>query len=100
MTDTSDKPDSDIAVGSESCMEFPCQFPIKAMGRDAGQVEKALVEAVARHAPDSPRDNITRRESRTGKYNAITITITADSREQLDRIYQDLTDSDDITMAL
>ena len=94
------KPDDEIPVGEESCMTFPCEFPIKAMGRDAELVERTLVDTVRKHAPDSPRDRISRRESRTGKYNAVTITITADSKEQLDRIYRDLTDSEHITMAL
>ena len=94
------KPNDDIPIGEESCMAFPCQFPIKAMGKDARLVERTLVDAVQKHAPDSPRDQISRRESRTGKYNAVTITITADNREQLDRIYQDLSDSEHITMAL
>ncbi len=92
--------DQEIPVGTESCIEFPCQFPIKAMGKDPERVEKALLDAIERHAPESPRDDISRRASRTGKYSAVTVTITATSREQLDNIYQALTDSDDVTMAL
>ena len=94
------KSTDEIPVGEESCMTFPCQFPIKAMGKDAELVERTLVDAVQKHAPDSPRDQISRRESRTGKYNAVTITITADNKEQLDKIYRDLSDSEHITMAL
>ncbi len=100
MTDERHQTRQRAPAGTESCMEFPCQFPIKAMGRDAERVEKALLDAVERHAPDTPRDEITRRASRTGKFSSITITITADSKEQLDNIYRDLTDSDDVTMAL
>jgi putative lipoic acid-binding regulatory protein len=84
----------------ESCIEFPCEFPIKVMGKDSGQMQKVVTDAVARHAPDSPRDRITQRESRTGKYIALTITITATSKAQLDNIYQELTASEHITMAL
>ncbi len=98
MSDTNDKPIT--ADEQQSCIEFPCEFPIKAMGTDRALVEKTLLDAVERHAPDSPRDNIERRDSRTGKYIAVTITITASSKQQLDSIYQELTDSEHITMAL
>jgi putative lipoic acid-binding regulatory protein len=38
--------------------------------------------------------------SREGKFLALTYTITAESRAQLDRIYQDLTDSGVVLVAL
>lgn len=85
---------------SESCIEFPCDFPIKVMGKDADQMQGVLKEAVARHAPESPHDNLSRRESKTGKYIALTITIRATSKAQLDNIYRELTESEHITMAL
>ena len=85
---------------NESCIEFPCDFPIKVMGKDVEQMQGVLKEAVARHAPESPHDNISQRESKTGKYIALTITIHATSKAQLDKIYQELTDSEHITMAL
>jgi hypothetical protein len=38
--------------------------------------------------------------SATGKYTSVTVLITASSRVQLDRIYQELTDCEDVIMAL
>lgn len=99
MTDANDTNPTETNE-QQSCIDFPCEFPIKAMGTDGELVEKTLLDAVERHAPDSPRDNIERRDSRTGKYKAVTVTITADNKEQLDNIYQELTDSEHITMAL
>ena len=97
---TSDNETANTTEEQASGIEFPCEFPIKAMGTDRAQVEKTLLDAVERHAPESPRDNISRRDSRTGKYIAITITITATSKTQLDNFYQELTASEHITMAL
>jgi putative lipoic acid-binding regulatory protein len=84
----------------ESCMEFPCQFPIKAMGVASEGLPLLVFEIVKRHAPDTDHDALTQRASKNGKYVSITVTIEATSRAQLDAIYQDLTASDQIMMAL
>lgn len=85
---------------AEQCMTFPCEFPIKAMGSDADKVEQTLRDAVARHCPESSEADASRRESKNGKLTSVTMTVTAQNRKQLDNIYQDLTDSEHITMAL
>ena len=84
----------------ESYLEFPCQFPIKAMGLATEGLHLHVLEIVKRHAPDTGHDALTRRASKNGKYVSVTITIEATSREQLDAIYQDLTASEQIMMAL
>jgi len=83
-----------------SLLEFPCQFAIKAMGKTSPELDSLVVEIVRRHAPDIHDGAVSSRPSKGGNYTAVTIIITASSRQQLDAIYQDLTDSPHIMVAL
>ena len=78
----------------EELLQFPCDFPIKIMGRDEDQLHITISEIISRHAPDTPSENIKRRLSSKGNYVSVTVTINATSRDQLDSIYRDLTASE------
>lgn len=84
----------------ESLLEFPCRFPIKMMGRDGEQFRRVAISLVEQHVGPIPDDAITMSPSRNGTFLSITVTITAESREQLDRIYGALTDHEEILVAL
>lgn len=71
-------------------LTFPCEFPIKAMGRSDAALPGIVVEIVQRHAPALTAESVTTSESSGGRYVSVTATITADSRDQLDAIYADL----------
>jgi putative lipoic acid-binding regulatory protein len=85
---------------SETLFEFPCEFPIKAMGAGSPGFEALVVGIVRRHAPNLREGAVVSRSSKGGKYLSVTVTIQAESREQLDAIYQDLTACPDVLMAL
>ena len=85
---------------TDTLLEFPCQFPIKAMGKSREDFDAIVVEIVRRHVSDIREGAVTSRPSRAGTYTAVTVVIEASSREQLDAIYQGLTDSPDVLMAL
>ena len=80
--------------------DFPCDFPIKVMGRDSQSFRTLTLAIVERHAGAVPADRISERASRRGKFLALTYTIRAQSRAQLDRIYQELTASGVVLVAL
>ena len=84
----------------ETLFEFPSEFPIKVMGHANDTFEIEVVTLIRKHIPDLPENAVTRRESAKSNYAALTITITATSREQLDKIYEDLTASEHVIMAL
>ena len=84
----------------ETLLEFPCEFPIKAMGLTCDSLEISVIEIVNRHVENLPEGSLKMTPSRTGKYTSITITITAHSKDQLDAIYIDLTACEHVTMAL
>lgn len=81
-------------------IEFPCVFPIKVMGNNHIDFEAAVAEIVRRHAPDLGEGAITSRSSKGGKYLAITVTIKATSKNQLDNIYRELSAHELVIMAI
>jgi len=84
----------------ESLLNFPCEFPIKAMGRATPELEIAVLEIMHRHVPDLGEGAVRTRESRNGNYVSITVTIQARSRDQLDAIYMELTSCEHIVFAI
>jgi uncharacterized protein len=87
-------------IPGEDLFQFPCRFPIKAMGRADAELEAIVLEIVARHAPGFDAAAVRVRPSRGGKWMAVTVTIEAQSRAQLDAIYRDLTDHAAVVWAL
>ncbi|MDH3343475.1 MAG: DUF493 domain-containing protein, partial [Gammaproteobacteria bacterium] len=75
----------------ETLFEFPCEFPVKAMGKTCDELEIAVIEIMNRHVPDLGEGAIKMRPSSKGTYTAITVTIQAQSKDQLDAIYMELT---------
>jgi len=74
-----------------SLLEFPCDFPIKIMGRRVDGYAQAVLEVVHRHAPDFDGATVEMRPSKQGGYLSLTCTIRATSRAQLDALYRELT---------
>lgn len=89
-----------IPEEEESPLKFPCEFPIKAMGRATPALEFAVMEIMHRHVPDLGEGAVKTRESRNGNYVSITVTIRARSRKQLDAIYMELTSCEHIVFAI
>lgn len=87
-------------IENESVMEFPCQFPIKAFGSSRCDVKGVVEDILQRHVEDWKNATFKQRPSKNGKYISITVSFEAASRQQLDAIYQELTASEFILMAL
>ncbi len=83
-----------------SLLEFPCRFPIKAMGRQSDEFEALVSGIVARHAPLWPQEPIRSTPSKEGNFVSVTAVVDAQSKAQLDAIYQELTDCEQVLMAL
>jgi putative lipoic acid-binding regulatory protein len=88
-------PENDAPV-----LAFPCEFPIKVMGKTRAGYAQAVTEVVKRHAPDFDPATLEMRSSREGHYLSLTCTIRAVSREQLDELYRELCDHPMVTMVL
>jgi putative lipoic acid-binding regulatory protein len=85
---------------NDSLLKFPCEFPIKAMGRTGEDFDSLVVGLVRKHHPDLLEGSVKIRLSNGGRYMAVTITINARSRDQLDDIYRELTSDERVLMAL
>lgn len=96
MSDADDKPTDE----QESLLEFPCRFPIKAMGRDESEFEAHVLQIISSHVDDIAPEDIAVRSSSKGKFLAVTVTIQAKSQEHLDRVYRNLTSSERILYVL
>lgn len=85
----------------DAVFEFPCRFPIKAMGPADMDFEGLVVELIGRHAGDIDRETaVSVRASTGGKWLAVTVVVEAHSRAQLDAIYRELTAHEAVKWAL
>jgi putative lipoic acid-binding regulatory protein len=81
-------------------LEFPCDFPLKVMGR-ASEEFRALVRGIVEcHAGILTQDRIAERLSRDGNFMSLTFTIRAVNREQLDALYRELTSAAEVLVVL
>ncbi len=81
-------------------LQFPCRFAVKAMGLAENDFEALVVEIVRRHVHDLGEGAVKSRPSTGGKYLAVTCTIQATSREQLDAIYRGLSSHKQVKWAI
>jgi putative lipoic acid-binding regulatory protein len=85
---------------TSTLLEFPCRFPIKAMGRNSEEFESLVTAIVLKHAVLWPDESISVLPSKEGSFISITAVIEATSKKQLDAIYLELTDCSQVLMAL
>jgi putative lipoic acid-binding regulatory protein len=87
-------------VAENSLLAFPCDFPIKVMGRKEPRFVQTVTGIVRKHAPDFDAATVEMRPSRKGKYLSVTCVVRAISREQLDALYTELCDHPAVVMVL
>lgn len=85
---------------TETLLEFPCEFPIKVFGAADEAFRENVHAIIQKHAPFIDSGQVSCKPSKGGKYFAITVTIIAESKAQIDAIYMDLTQCADVLMAL
>jgi putative lipoic acid-binding regulatory protein len=84
----------------ESYLEFPTEFPLKAIGSGEGFAEW-VVAVVRRHVPElAEQPPLSTNASAGGKYLGVTVTFTATSQAQLDAIYTELGQDPRVRMLL
>jgi putative lipoic acid-binding regulatory protein len=81
-------------------LKFPTEFPIKVMGRCESDLKDLTRAIIERHAGPLGDERVKVRTSGDGNFLALTYTVTAQSREQLDAIYRELTACKAVLMAL
>jgi len=72
-------------------IEFPCpDYPIKAMGDSGPDFHQLVISVMEKHAPDFDASRIKVKDSRNGRFQSLTVLITATGEPQLKAIHQDL----------
>ncbi|HET8597029.1 MAG TPA: DUF493 family protein [Castellaniella sp.] len=74
----------------ESLIRYPCDFPIKVMGRAQDAFLPAMAQLVQGFDPGFDPATIEVRPSSSGNYLGLTLTVRVHSREQLDALYRAL----------
>lgn len=83
-----------------SLLTFPCEFPMKVMGRREDGFAQVVSEIVMRHADDFRPETMEMRSSKNARYLSLTVVINARSREQLDALYSELSRHPMVMMVL
>ncbi len=72
-------------------LQYPTEFPLKVIGWNNDDFEEFVVRIVSKHVPYINAGAVSVRESSGGKYLSVTLTFIAQSRDQVDAIYRELT---------
>lgn len=75
----------------EPVMKFPMMFPVKIMGLSTEEFKDTVLKITHEHFDDFDEKTLETDFSAKKKYMALTVTVNAKSREQLDNYYRALT---------
>lgn len=85
---------------ADTLFKFPCDFPLKVMGRRSDDFRSIVLGIVQKHTGPVAPDRIEERPSKDGNYLSLTCTFSAQSREQLDALYRELTSCERVMIVL
>lgn len=72
-------------------LKFPCEFPISIMGLNVPEYKSTIFSILKKHVPEVEEKNIAIAYSANKKYCSLKTKFTAQSREQMDGLYKELT---------
>ena len=81
-------------------IEFPCDYPIKVLGRSTDVFRPTVLEIFERHAPGVEEEDIVEKGSSKGTFTSLTITITATGPDQLEALHKDLMATGQVQMVI
>ena len=84
----------------QSLLVFPCRFPVKAMGRQGEDFQRIVSGIILARARLMEGEALRFTPSKNNNYVSITAVIEAESQQQLDAIYRDLSACEQVLMAL
>lgn len=80
--------------------QFPCDFPIKIVGKANSEFETFVYATIHKHFPNLAEGTLQTRLSKDGTYIAVTVVVPATSKEQIDNVYLELTANENVIIAL
>lgn len=87
-------------MSEPTLLEFPCDFPIKIMGRESAEFRALARALVEKHTGPLADSSLHFALSRSASFVSVTVTVKAESQLQLDAIYRDVSSHADVLMAL
>ena len=87
-------------MSEESLLTFPCDLPVKVIGRNSEDFRNIAGDIVRAHYSDLKQRQIAEQSSRNGSFLSLTFTVHVKTRDRADALYRDLTASEDILMVL
>lgn len=84
----------------KTALSFPCDFVIKIFGNATDQFEKEVMEIIKRHQEGLDMPSVQIKPSKDGNYLSLSVNVHVESQSELDAIYQELTTSPVVIMAL
>ena len=72
-------------------LKFPCDFPISIMGLNVPEYRRTILEILQKHVPEVRDSSLQTAYSANKKYCSLKTHFTAQSREQMDGLYKELT---------
>jgi uncharacterized protein len=85
---------------SDTLLKFPCDFHLKVMGRHTDDFRSLVLGIVQKHVGTIEVAGIEERPSKDGNYLSVTYNFQAQSREQLDALYRELTSCEKVLVVL
>lgn len=81
-------------------IEFPCAYPIKVVGDNADDFRDLVVQIMSGFCGPVDDCDVSVKQSRTGKFSSVTVTITATGEQQLQAIFEALKATGRVQMVL
>lgn len=72
-------------------LKFPCEFPISIMGLNVPEYKETIFAILKKHVPEVKQTDLKTAFSANKKYCSLKTKFVAQSREQMDDLYKELT---------
>jgi putative lipoic acid-binding regulatory protein len=92
--------ESTPAESALALLDYPNRYPLKVVGKPSDDFETTVLSLVRARCPQAEHIEVRKRNSRGGKYLALTLTFTVHTQQQLEDIYRDLYECDQVVMSL
>lgn len=87
-------------MSGAAALSFPCDYPLKVLGRPGNEFRARVHEIVLRHAPDLAPERLSERPSANGNFLALSYLLRARSREQIEALVAELKACEGVLMLL
>ncbi len=81
-------------------LSFPCEYPVKAMGENSQKFLQEMLFIAQKHCPETEHHHVRTNQSKTGKYQSVTITVQVQSRTHLETLYSEKKSHKDVKWTL